>query len=308
MPSVLVCYHEKSRLWAPGRDTAELYKYCRPGFRIAYAALNQPRRIGHPGNDIVLSVNNSKAILELCKSFMRSFGSKSALVAIHPLGPGHEVERLLTSLELADHVVVNNEAMWKTVSGNPKITWISNGVDLDDFRVTVPTNKRKPKVIWTASNYRLEHKGYPDILVPLGARLASAGIDHDFHVVTDVGGSDWKDTNALRDWYNSGTIFVCASKTEGTPNTALEAAACGCVPVTPPVGNMPELIRDGENGYLVERSIDGLWCGIQRAIANYERLSSKMLQDIQGWSWKERTKQYFDLFRRLIDERRAKGG
>ncbi|MEO8601389.1 MAG: glycosyltransferase [bacterium] len=39
---------------------------------------------------------------------------------------------------------------------------------------------------------------------------------------------------------------------EGTPNPALEAAACGCTVVSTPVGTLPELIRDAANGYLVE--------------------------------------------------------
>ena len=46
-------------------------------------------------------------------------------------------------------------------------------------------------------------------------------------------------------WYDTGTVYVVASQFEGTPNPALEAASAGCVVVSTPVGNMPELIRDG---------------------------------------------------------------
>jgi glycosyltransferase involved in cell wall biosynthesis len=103
----------------------------------------------------------------------------------------------------------------------------------------------------------------------------------------------------MADWYNTGTVLVCASATEGTPNPGLEAAACGCTVVSTPVGNMPELIRSGENGYLVERRVDALLEGVRTAVADYPRLARQMLADIQDWGWDRRSAAYFRLFRRL---------
>lgn len=54
-------------------------------------------------------------------------------------------------------------------------------------------------------------------------------------------------------------VFALASLNEGISNTILEAMACGLPVVSTNVGGTPELIRHGENGFLVPlRDYDGL--------------------------------------------------
>ncbi|NQW47937.1 MAG: glycosyltransferase, partial [Planctomycetes bacterium] len=93
---------------------------------------------------------------------------------------------------------------------------------------------------------------------------------------------------------------VCASESEGTPNTALEAAACGCTIVTTRVGNMPELIVDGVNGVFADRHIKSFEQSAKRAVADHLQLATQLHADIQGWGWDRRAEKFFQVFRNLL--------
>jgi hypothetical protein len=60
------------------------------------------------------------------------------------------------------------------------------------------------------------------------------------------------DFGSIRKWYNSLGCYVCFSIFEGGPLPVLEAMACGIPCISSPVGQVPEIIIDGENGFIVE--------------------------------------------------------
>ena len=65
--------------------------------------------------------------------------------------------------------------------------------------------------------------------------------------------------------YHQSSFGLYASAGEGTPNPLLETMACGRPVVITAVGLAPKVIRDGENGVLIqERSVKGIVEAIQR--------------------------------------------
>lgn len=69
------------------------------------------------------------------------------------------------------------------------------------------------------------------------------------------------------DYLKEATLFVLPSTSEGTPRAIIEAMACGLPIVSTRVGGIPEIIKDGVNGFLVSpRNEEQLVGAIQRVL------------------------------------------
>lgn len=59
-------------------------------------------------------------------------------------------------------------------------------------------------------------------------------------------------------FYNTLDAYVCASASEGFSLSVLEAASCGVPIISTRVSGCTELIKDGVNGFLVDRSVQAI--------------------------------------------------
>lgn len=210
-------------------------------------------------------------------------------------------DRIKAAYPHCDYVIHNNLASFN-VRGGSNHFHCNNGVDLNVFDSWIHPARREKKILWCGSERHKELKGY-DILENNRQVFEDQGFVLDLHCSDSARGP--RSQEQMADWYNTGSVYLCASETEGTPNPLLEASACGCSVVSTNVGNAPELIRSNINGLIVHsREAGHILAACQRAHENRVAWSQEMLRDIKDWSWEARAKEYFRLFDTFVKQRK----
>ena len=123
---------------------------------------------------------------------------------------------------------------------------------------------------------------------------------------TKVRLTGWVDHEELPLYLNQMQLLVLPSFTEGLPTIALEAMACGTPVLAMPVGGIPELITDGETGFILEdNSPECIAEGILRAL-DYPNLveitrNAQMLID-KEYTYEATVERFRKLFTSLAKE------
>jgi D-inositol-3-phosphate glycosyltransferase len=100
--------------------------------------------------------------------------------------------------------------------------------------------------------------GYSDFLAGYAASSAAAGRITIVPMTTEV-----------QPWFGLSDLAACPSDVESLPRTVLEAMAWELPVLATDIFGLPELIEDGENGWLCEpRDLTALTAGLERALAS----------------------------------------
>ena len=171
------------------------------------------------------------------------------------------------------------------------IAYCPNGVDEAFFRRTRPRSSGAHLVVgWVGKP--APRKGGAIV----AAACKAAGVELR---TVERRHTDALPPEAMREFYQDLHVLAVASDMDGTPNPALEAAACGVAVVSNRIGNMPEFITDGVNGRLVEREAGSLAAALreltpQRAAAMGEAARAEIER---AWTWRALSSHYAALWR-----------
>ena len=92
------------------------------------------------------------------------------------------------------------------------------------------------------------------------------------------------DQSDMLEFYNGLQLLVLPTNSEGLPNVALEAMACGTPVLATPVGGLPDIIEDGETGFLMEdNDPETIRENVKRALShpNREQISANARELIE---------------------------
>lgn len=274
--------------WAFANHAAALAKHLSHEFRFQVIPMHAVRPLWR----VPMATRGSDLVFHFWRGALRTMRSREFLAEVHrELGDVEEYQRrylsMPTATQICDHlclsesdieefapVLASDVVSYSTTSQRlnrqySRITaypapWgvAPDGVDLDLFTPAPAATAQGPvRVGWAGNSLWnagvVDVKGLATVLRPAMQMLRSEGVDvvaryQDRAVAMRA-------HREMPDYYRQLDIFVCASSTEGSPNTVLEAMACGVPVVSTDVGVVPEVFGPLQRRFLLrERSVKAM--------------------------------------------------
>ena len=211
-----------------------------------------------------------------------------------------------------------------------KIEVIHSGVDTEKFRAAIPPESYRSRLgipekailVGTVASL-VDHKDYPTLLK--AARIVTQQHDNIYFCAAGDGEME-KDLKAMYDGLGLGDrfrflgfrqdigellntldIFVLASKMEGLGTSVLDAMAVELPVIGTRAGGIPEMVDDGETGYLVPpQKPEALANRIIDLAENpqlQERFGQAGRQKVRQFSMEKTASRNIELYRRLVSTR-----
>lgn len=146
----------------------------------------------------------------------------------------------------ANSVLLYNELC----SMHSNVFYVPNGVDENLFIEKKPVMQGRDEPIIGHVGKKGKMKNQQAILEP-AIKKANADYRPHYNDYTNKVPHD-----KMVDIHNEYDVFIAASDEDGTPNGMLEAAACGRPIIINNIGNAPEFVTNGYNGFVVEKKVD----------------------------------------------------
>ncbi|TET11793.1 glycosyltransferase, partial [Candidatus Aerophobetes bacterium] len=106
------------------------------------------------------------------------------------------------------------------------------------------------------------------------------------------------------DFLEQAKILILPSLYEGLPNVIVEAMSVGVPVIATRVGGVPDVIKDGETGLLVEPGrVEELAISIKKLIEDdnlRRKMSKNCLEEAKKYSWDHVVERFEDLIERIV--------
>ena len=108
---------------------------------------------------------------------------------------------------------------------------------------------------------------------------------------------------AIADWMNAANLLCLSSFNEGTPNVIVEALACGVPVISSNVGGIPEVIRDGDNGLMVQPGDEKSLAEAIRVGLDTDWQEKMLVESVAGYTWENLARRNLDVLNEVVQGR-----
>jgi glycosyltransferase involved in cell wall biosynthesis len=207
---------------------------------------------------------------------------------------------ILPAMSKAGWIHANSKLLQKDLErwGLKRVFYLPNGVDEELFKPETRIPMEAGQITVGHVGKKSANKGQEDFILPAIKQSKAKSFYHFNDYTNSIPHKEMPKV------YQNFDIYICASYEDGTPNPALESAACGRPILTNKIGNMPEFVVDGYNGFLVERNIKQYVDKI-RWFRTYPEKLIEMGENarktvLEGWTWKVQSENYRNMFREIL--------
>ena len=212
-----------------------------------------------------------------------------------------------------------NEVKQSEVFGKYPVNIIPNGIDSTIFKprnkaysrelLNIPQNKKV--ILFVADSISNQRKGYvylerafeqiknkDVILCSIGAKSSTLKTNKNVIELGHV-----SDEMLMSIIYSAADIFVIPSLMDNLPNTVLESILCGTPVIGFPIGGIPDMVQDRENGYLTkEISVQALVETLNKFIETSEMFDNDTIRKnaVKKYDLQVQAKNYIKLYEQIL--------
>ena len=294
-PKVLFICDVKN--WAWYFKSVQLKRYLSNEFEIDIACVIAGDKIDPKKYDVYFTFGHSYIDIEPLKGIPKD--KKVTGITSH-----RPISVIAPKMKLAGAVHANSKLLLSQLRNvHDNIYYLPNGVDENLFQPTKPIPNKRENIIVGHVGKLSPLKGQREFIEP-AVKKAKCLYHPNYKDYTEA-----LTHETMPSAYNGFDCFIVASQEDGTPNTALEAAACGRPIISNRVGNMPEFIQNGVNGFLVDKDIDKYVEKILYLRDHRDELikmGNAARQTVEKeWTWKMQSENYRMMLWDIVNNRKS---